>query len=80
LFVCDVYAYSASVKPWAPGLKMEARPSGDTTATAVRTSTSVGTNSAPTAAYLISRASIFLPKYSGVRPTIRPATKTAIRM
>ncbi|MNE76784.1 hypothetical protein D3C80_1730420 [compost metagenome] len=24
----------------------------------------------------ISRASIFLPRYSGVRPTIRPATKT----
>jgi hypothetical protein len=25
-----------------------------------------------------SRASIFLPRYSGVRPTIRPATKTAM--
>ena len=28
-------------------------------------------------ASLISRASIFLPRYSGVRPTISPATKTA---
>src|SRR5579884_3169980 len=40
----------------------------------------VGTKSAPTAAYLISRASIFLPRYSGVRPTIKPATKTAMMM
>ena len=39
----------------------------------------LGTNSAPTAAILISRASIFFPRYSGVRPTISPATKTAIR-
>ena len=28
-------------------------------------------------AILISYDSIFLPKYSGVRPTIRPAMKTA---
>ena len=28
-------------------------------------------------AILTSRASIFLPRYSGVRPTISPATKTA---
>ncbi|GJE68795.1 hypothetical protein CHKEEEPN_0314 [Methylorubrum podarium] len=28
-------------------------------------------------AILTSRASIFLPRYSGVRPTIRPATKIA---
>ena len=29
-------------------------------------------------AIFISKASIFLPKYSGVRPTISPATNTAI--
>ena len=29
------------------------------------------------AAYLTSRPSIFLPRYSGVRPTISPARKTA---
>ena len=29
-------------------------------------------------AILTSRASIFLPTYSGVRPTIRPATKMAM--
>ena len=46
---------------------------------AVSTSAIVGTKSAPIAAYLISRASIFLPRYSGVRPTINPATKTAMR-
>src|SRR5580692_2223987 len=28
------------------------------------------------AAYFISTGRIFLPRYSGVRPTIRPATKT----
>ena len=43
-------------------------------------STIVGTNSAPSAAYLISRASIFFPSHSGVRPTISPATNTAITM
>ena len=35
---------------------------------AVSASATVGTSSAPIAAYLISRASIFLPRYSGVRP------------
>ena len=29
-------------------------------------------------AIFISYASIFLPRYSGVRPTMRPATKTAM--
>ena len=67
------------MKPCAPGLKTEARPAGVTIATAVMTSTIVGTNSAPMAAYFISRASIFFPSHSGVRPTISPATKTAIR-
>ena len=36
-------------------------------------------NSIPSATSLISRASIFLPRYSGVRPTISPAMKTASR-
>ena len=80
LFDCDVYAYSVSVKPCAPGLKIEASPAGVTIAAAVITSTMVGTASAPMAASFISRASIFFPSHSGVRPTIRPATKTAIRM
>ena len=68
------------MKPCAPGLKIDASPAFVTTETAVIASTIVGTKSAPTAAYLISRASIFLPRYSGVRPTISPATKTAMMM
>ena len=68
------------MKPCAPGLKTEARPAGAAIATPVMTSTMVGTKSAPSAANLTSRASIFLPSHSGVRPTMRPATKTAIRM
>ena len=51
-----------------------------TTDTAVIVSAIVGTNNAPTAASLISRASIFFPSHSGVRPTINPAMKTAMRM
>ena len=66
------------MKPCAPGLKTDASPSFVTTETPVMISTIVGTNSAPIAAYLISRASIFLPRYSGVRPIISPATNTAI--
>ena len=66
------------MKPCAPGLKTEARPAGVAIAAAVITSTIVGTTRAPTAANFISRASIFFPSHSGVRPTISPATKTAI--
>ena len=51
-----------------------------TIATAAITSTIVGTKSAPSAASLISRASIFLPSHSGVLPTISPAMKTAMMM
>ena len=51
-----------------------------TTETAIMISTIVGTKSAPTAAIFTSRASIFFPRYSGVRPTISPATKTAMTM
>ncbi len=80
LFDCDVYAYSVSVNPCAAGLKIDATPSFVAIEIAVSVSTIVGTNSAPTAAYLISRASIFLPSHSGVRPTISPATKTAMMM
>ena len=38
--------------------------------------TSSGTIRITSEAIFISFASIFLPRYSGVRPTIRPATKT----
>src|SRR5262249_33135260 len=64
---CEWYAYGAGVTPCARGLKTDARRAGAETATAVIPSTIVGTKSAPTAATLISRASIFLPSHSGVR-------------
>ena len=47
---------------------------------AASTRTRVGQKSAPTAAILISRASSFLPSHPGVRPTMSPATNTAITM
>ena len=46
-------------------------------ATAVPRRTTAGGISSTSAAILISNASIFLPRYSGVRPTMRPAMKTA---
>ncbi len=46
--------------------------------TAVKPRIDSGRISTASMAYLISRASTFLPRYSGVRPTISPATKTAI--
>ena len=36
-------------------------------------------NSAPIVTSLMSLGSIFLPRYSGVRPTISPPMKTATR-
>jgi len=42
------------------------------TATAVRISTTTGMTSTPSAASFTSRAWIFLPRYSGVRPIISP--------
>ena len=48
-------------------------------ASAAATSTTTGMYSVPIATSLISRASIFLPRYSGVRPTIRPARNTVSR-
>ena len=68
------------MNPCAPGLKIDAIPSFVAIEIAASASTIVGTNSAPTAAYLISRASIFFPSHSGVRPTISPATNTAMTM
>ena len=47
-------------------------------AAAVPISTSAGVIRKYSEANLISRAPIFLPRYSGVRPTIRPATNTVM--
>ena len=60
-----------------PGLNTPARPAPAITAMAVPTSTSSGVTRMATAVIFISYASIFLPRYSGVRPIIRPAMNTA---
>src|SRR5579871_3415576 len=73
--VAEVKAYSTSVKPCGPALFIEATAGGYTTATAVQPRYIKGSNRIASIAILTSRASIFLPTYSGVRPTIRPATK-----
>ena len=51
------------------------RPVGRITAIAVKTSMASGRQRMASTAILTSLASIFLPRYSGVRPTIRPAMK-----
>ena len=48
-------------------------------AIAVNTSTIKAVNNAPIVTSLMSLGSIFLPRYSGVRPTIRPPMNTASR-
>ena len=76
LFAIEVKAYKISVRPCGPGLRIDAcgvfiaidRP------VAVRMRT--GSVRKYSAAYFISTGLIFLPMYSGVRPTISPATKT----
>ena len=52
-------------------------PPAATLAMAVPTSTTSGGISSTSDAIFISYASIFLPRYSGVRPTMRPAMNTA---
>ena len=56
---------------------MPALPCVTTTATAVPTSTSSGVTRMAIDVIFISNTSIFLPRYSGVRPIIRPAMNTA---
>ncbi len=77
LLAADEKAYSTSEKPCVPGLKMPARPPEASTATAVPTSTSSGVTRIAMEVIFISNTSIFLPRYSGVRPIIRPAMNTA---
>src|SRR5215470_2394540 len=83
LLASEANAYMISVSPCGPGLKTEdsgevvgdgqfLMPS-DSPAAVRMTRGSVRKYSA---AYFISAGRIFLPMYSGVRPTIRPATNT----
>jgi hypothetical protein len=57
---------------------MVALPAVSDTARAVPTSTNNGGMRMAMPAIFISKASIFLPRYSGVRPIMRPATNTAM--
>src|SRR5579863_6576345 len=76
LLAIDANAYTISVRPCGPGLNIALWPMGvpiDRPA-AVRMTT--GNVRKYSAAYFISVGRIFLPMYSGVRPTINPATNT----
>ena len=56
---------------------MPALPASAITAMAVPASTRIGVTRIAIEVSFISWTSIFLPRYSGVRPIIRPAMKTA---
>src|SRR5579872_16954 len=72
----DVNAYSISENPCTALFPSVERASGLITATAVGTRQSTGVTSTARIANCTSRRSIFLPRNSGVRPTMRPAMKT----
>src|SRR3984885_2616606 len=76
LLAIEANAYTTSLRPCGPGFSIEACGTFvpmDNPA-AVRMTT--GRVRKYKAAYFISVGRIFLPMYSGVRPTIRPATNT----
>src|SRR5215470_2921446 len=76
LLASDAIAYMTSVRPCGPGLKIALWPAlvAIDSPAAVRVTT--GMVRKYSAAYFISVGRIFLPMYSGVRPTISPATNT----
>ena len=77
LFEADDTAYSTSLNPCGPGFSMALRPASVIMAIAVPIRTSAGVTRIANAVIFISRTSIFLPRYSGVRPIINPAINTA---
>ena len=60
-----------------PGVRSARRPGGTTAASAVKPRSTGGRQRMASAVVLTSRASIFLPTYSGVRPTMSPARNIA---
>ncbi len=76
LLPADESAYRISENPWMPGLSTPAWPAATDTASAVPPSTSSGVARMTMETIFMSKASIFLPRYSGVRPIISPAMKT----
>ena len=71
----ELKAYSTSLSPWKPGLRLAVM-LGIERLMAVRPRISSGWSRITSEAIFISRTSILRPKISGVRPTIRPAMKT----
>jgi hypothetical protein len=76
LAVAEEKAYRISLKPCGPALEMPESPHGLTTAHAENTMMSNIRRSTAIAQSFTSYDPIFLPRYSGVRPTIKPARKT----
>src|SRR5215831_13412275 len=76
LLASDANAYMISVRPCGPGLKMLLCPTCVPIDSAAAVRMITGRVRKYSAAYFISVGRIFLPMYSGVRPTISPATNT----
>src|SRR5215467_14389247 len=76
LLAMDVNAYMTSVRPCGPGLKIALWPMWVPIDSPAAVKMSTGIVRKYSAAYFISVGRIFLPMYSGVRPTISPATNT----
>src|SRR5580704_935583 len=76
LLAIEANAYMISVSPCGPGFSIELVPNlvASDSPAAVRITT--GSVRKYSAAYFISAGRIFFPMYSGVRPTISPATNT----
>src|ERR1700729_2642120 len=76
LLAIEVNAYMTSVSPCGPGLKMGVWPCLVPIDNAAKLRISTGRVRKYSAAYFISVGRIFLPRYSGVRPTISPPMNT----
>src|SRR5262252_10060841 len=76
LLASDANAYMISVRPCGPGLSIDACGVFIAIDSPAAVKTTAGSVRKYKAAYFISTGRIFLPMYSGVRPTISPPTKT----
>src|SRR6266496_5383561 len=76
LLASEANAYITSVSPCGPGLKIGVWPCLVPIDNAAEVKMSTGRVRKYSDAYFISVGRIFLPMYSGVRPTISPATNT----
>ena len=75
----ELNAYIISESPCGPALLRPARPAGTEQAMAENNLMTILGAKTAIIAIFISYASTFLPRNSGVRPTIRPAIKTVIK-